>query len=110
MQLIDAVTNRHLVQWLDNGFLRTLEPHAFARVAGGRDVLIAFQVGGGPAHESQDGWKLIDARESVRIDPTERFVGARPIPEHLLALVSSTYALPVSSDASPATSLAVPRR
>lgn len=109
MQLIDAVTNRHLVRWLDNGFLRTFEPHAFARVAGGRDVLIAFQVAGGPAHEPQDSWKLIDAREAVCIDPTERFANGRRIPEHLLALVASTYALP----ASPGTSLAplsVPRK
>lgn len=110
MQLIDAVTNRHLVQWLDNGFLRTFEPHAFARVTGGRDVLIAFQVAGGPAHEPQDGWKLIDARDSVRIDPTERFASERRIPEHLLALVASTYALPLSSDTSPAPSLAEPRK
>lgn len=109
MQLIDAVTNRHLVQWLDNGFLRTFEPHAYARVTGGRDVLIAFQVAGGPASESQDCWKLIDARESVRIDPTERFASARRIPEHLLAMVSSTYALPWSPDASLAP-LSVPRR
>jgi hypothetical protein len=109
MQLIDAVTNRHLVQWLDNGFLRTFEPHAYARVTGGRDVLIAFQVAGGLASELQDAWKLIDARESVRIDPTERFASARRIPDHLLALVSSTYALPRPSDALPAP-LSVPRR
>lgn len=109
MQLIDAVTNRHLVQWLDNGFLRTFEPHAFARVAGGRDVLIAFQVAGGPAHEPQGSWKLIDAREAVRIDPTERFASGRRIPEHLLALVASTYALSASPDASLAP-LSVPRK
>lgn len=106
MTLTEAVANKHLVHWLDNGFVRTLEPHSFAQLAGGRSVLIAFQIAGGPALE-EPCWKVIDATDPLTIDAAERFARCRPIPQHLQALVHVTYA---SALPSPGAALSVPRR
>lgn len=108
MTLTDAVANKHLVHWLDNGFVRTLEPHAFAQLAGGRSVLIAFQIAGGPALE-EPCWKVVDATDPLTVDAVERFARCRPIPQHLQALVHVTYASAAPSGSAGA-SLAVPRR
>jgi hypothetical protein len=105
MKLAEAVANRHLVQWFDNGFVRTLEPHVFARLQGGREVLIAFQNAGGPAVERQRCWKLVDATDRVTVDEAGRFDRCRRVPQHLQALVCSTYA-----SAAPGAGFAVPRR
>lgn len=106
MKLTDAVANRHLVQWFDNGFVRTLEPHAFALAAGGRNILIAYQVAGGPAFEDHQCWKVIDAGEALQVDAVEHFAEPRAIPEHLQALVRATYACSLPG----AGGFAVPRR
>ena len=107
MTLTEAVANKHLVRWLDNGFVRTLEPHAFAQLPGGRSVLIAYQIAGGPALE-QACWKVVDATDPLTVDAVEHYARCRPIPQHLQALIQVTYAS-ASSD-SPGASLAVPRR
>lgn len=105
MTLMDAVANKHLVHWLDNGFVRTLEPHSFAQLVGGRSVLIAFQIAGGPARE-EPCWKVVDATDPLTVDTVERFARCRLIPRHLQALVQMTYASAESSGSN----LAVPRR
>lgn len=109
MTLTDAVANRHFVYWHDNGFMRTLEPHLFGQLQGGRSVLIAFQIAGGPAGDPQAVWKVVDTTELLTIDPAKLFSQCRPIPTHLQQLVHITYA-----SADPGVSfglnLAVPRR
>lgn len=100
----------HLVHWLDHGFLRTLEPHLFARLSGGRDVLIAYQVAGGPQVDEQC-WKVIDVTEVVTVADTEHFACSRDVPDHLQELVRAVYAS-AGPPATPSTcsSLALPRR
>jgi hypothetical protein len=94
---MEAVVNKHLVHWLDNGFVRTLEPHAFAQLLGGRSVLLAFQIAGGPALE-QPCWKVVDATDPLTIDAVERFALSRQIPLHLQSLVQMTYASAAPSE------------
>lgn len=91
-RFIEAIEQQRLVHWLDNGFLRTLEPHLYGRAPGGREVLIAFQIGGGPDTESNQGWKLVEVKEGLTIDATKRFATRTPVPPHLLTMVRSIYA------------------
>lgn len=92
MNLIDAVRRRHLVQWHDRGFIRTVEPYLFAQFPGLRLVLVAFQIAGGPAGECEQGWKVIDVCDGLNVQPTRTFESNRAIPQHLQCQVQRIYA------------------
>jgi len=94
MNLVDAVQKRHLVQWHDQGFVRTVEPHLFALLRGQRLALIARQVAGGPAGDEQPCWKVIDVGDGMNVDPERTFDGREQVPAHLLELVHMVYASP----------------
>jgi len=92
MNLVEAVQQRHLVQWHDRGFIRTVEPHLFAQFPGLRLVLIAFQIAGGPLGEREHGWKVIDVGDGLNVEPAKTFKAERAIPQHLQAMIQQVYA------------------
>ncbi len=92
MTLVDAVRGRHLVQWHDRGFVRTIEPYLFVMLQGLRLALIARQVAGGPADDAHPCWKVIDAGEGLNVDSERTFCGCEKVPAHLLGLVHMVYA------------------
>ncbi|MFS2023854.1 hypothetical protein [Massilia sp. CT11-137] len=102
MNLVDAVRRRHLVQWHDRGFVRTIEPYLFVVLRGLRLALIARQIAGGPADGEQPCWKVIDAGEGLNVDSERTFGGCEQVPTHLLGLVHMVYASPsVESEPTP---------
>jgi hypothetical protein len=92
MNLAEAVRKRHLVQWHDNGFIRTIEPHLLAQLRGQRLVVIALQIAGGPSNETQGCWKVIDVNGGLNVDLRQRFDQKKDVPPHLLDLVQWIYA------------------
>lgn len=101
MTLVDAVRGRHLVQWHDHGFVRTIEPHLFVLLQGQRLALIARQVAGGPAGDDESCWKVIDVADGLNADPERTFEGRVQVPTHLLGLVHMLYASPAAETEPP---------
>lgn len=87
-----AIKEKHLVHWEVDGFVRTLEPHMYAQIRGGEDVLIAFQIEGGPLGHNAQEWKVVRTTEHVTVGSKTRFANARAVPPHLLELVRVIYA------------------
>lgn len=92
MTLVEAVRSRHLVQWHDRSFIRTVEPHLFAQFPGLRLVLVAFQIAGGPAGEGEQGWKVIDISDGLNVESMKTFESKRAIPQHLQRQAQWIYA------------------
>lgn len=96
MNLVDAVRGRHLVQWHDRGFVRTVEPHLLVLLRGQRLALIARQVAGGPIDDEQPSWKVIDIGDGLNVDSERTFKSNERVPAHLLELVHMIYASPTA--------------
>lgn len=92
MTFIEAIQKKHLIDWLDHGFLRALEPHMYAKIRGGEDVLIAYQIDVGPTQENTPVWKILKMSDSMSVDTKRRFATARTVPPHLRELVREIYA------------------
>jgi len=92
MNLIEAVRQRRLVHWHDQGVVRTVEPHLFAQFPGARLVLIAFQIAGEPPNEPQQSWKVIDIGDGLNVEQAKTFRHPRPVPPHLLMSAQLVYA------------------
>jgi len=92
MEFQVAVKEKHLVYWVVNGFVRTLEPHMYAQIRGGEDVLIALQIDGGPDGRNHQEWKVVKTTEHVTVGSRTRFESARAVPQHLMGLVRVIYA------------------
>lgn len=92
MEFQVAIKEKHLVYWNADGFVRTLEPHMYAQIRGGEDVLFALQIAGGPQGQNTQEWKVLKSTEHVTVGSKTRFESARAVPPHLLELVRVIYA------------------
>ena len=67
MEFQVAIKEKHLVYWNADGFVRTLEPHMYAQIRGGENVLFALQIAGGPTrakHPRMESFKVDRTRDS----------------------------------------------
>lgn len=87
-----AIKEKLLVHWEVDGFVRTLEPHMYAQIRGGDDVLIGLQIAGGPLAENTQEWKIVKMTAHVTVASKKRFASARIVPPHLMELVRVIYA------------------
>lgn len=92
MNLIEAIQQRRLVHWSDQGVIRTVEPHLFAQFPGARLVVVAFEIVQKRERASDGYWKVIDIGDGLNIDLAKTFAAPRPIPLHLMYLAQLTYA------------------
>lgn len=91
--LIEAIEQRHLVQRLIRSQVTLFEPQAYARVRGGKDALIGYQVDGASRyHAVPNQWfVLLLDEESLVPDSERRFSAARVIPPHIQEQFQQLY-------------------
>ena len=78
-EIVQAVSQRQLLQLNYDGFVRTVEPHAYGVSARGHEVMRVWQTSGGSAKGEPVGWKLLRLDEARGVTaPPERFQGPRP--------------------------------
>jgi WYL domain-containing protein len=78
MGIASAIRNRHLLRFSYDGYLRTVEPHAYGTDRKNRYLLRAYQVAGGSESGEFEGWKLFCEDEMVAITETsDKFSGPR---------------------------------
>jgi hypothetical protein len=59
----DAIATKRLLQFIYDGYPRTVEPHTYGIDASGRLALVAFQVAGGSRSGEDVGWKTFRGSE-----------------------------------------------
>jgi len=79
MAIAEAIRKRRLLRFSYDGYLRTVEPHAYGTDRKGRYLLRAYQVAGGSESGEFAGWKLFCEDEMVAITvASDTFAGPRP--------------------------------
>ena len=79
MGIANAIRHRRLLRFSYDGYLRTVEPHAYGTDRKNRYLLRAYQVAGGSGSGEYVGWKLFREDEMVAITETsDTFTGPRP--------------------------------
>ena len=78
MGIADAIRNRRLIRFSYDGYLRTVEPHAYGTDRKNRYLLRGYQVAGGSESGEYVGWKLFCEDEMVALTVTnDSFQGPR---------------------------------
>lgn len=76
--IIDAITNKQLIDLHYSGYSRTVEPHAYGVDKNGVEKLRCYQVAGGSASHDPVNWKILTVDEMFSVHTTGRgFAGAR---------------------------------
>lgn len=79
MGIASAIRNRQLIRFSYDGYLRTVEPHAYGTDRKNRYLLRGYQVAGGSESGEFVGWKLFREDEMVALNvTTDKFAGPRP--------------------------------
>jgi hypothetical protein len=79
MGIASAIRNRTLLRFGYDGYLRTVEPHAYGTDRKNRYLLRAYQVAGGSESGEFVGWKLFFEDKMVAITETsDVFTGPQP--------------------------------
>lgn len=73
-----AIRERRVIRFLYNDDLRRVEPFCYGESPKGKELLRAYQIGGGSASDSL-GWKLFDVEKIEALSVTDAtFEGRRP--------------------------------
>ena len=75
-----AISNKHLVEFTYHGLRRVAEPHVYG-VHRGKQLLLAYQVGGASSSGGLPNWRRVDLSGISQLRVLdEHFPGARPGP------------------------------
>jgi hypothetical protein len=79
MGIASAIRNRLLIRFSYDGYLRTVEPHAYGIDGKNSYLLRGYQVAGGSESGEFVGWKLFreDSMVALRVS-NDSFAGPRP--------------------------------
>ena len=78
MGIASAIRNRQLIRFSYDGYLRTVEPHAYGTDRKNRYLLRAYQTAGGSESGEFVGWKLFCEDQMVALTVThDTFSGPR---------------------------------
>jgi predicted DNA-binding transcriptional regulator YafY len=79
MGIVDAIRNRKLLRFSYEGYLRTVEPHAYGTDGQNHYLLRAYQIAGGSESGEYVGWKMFRGDGIVALKvTTDSFAGPRP--------------------------------
>lgn len=63
MRIASAIESKQLLRFTYDGYVRTVEPHAYGVDTKGHQALRAYQVAGGSSSDEFRGWKLFHVHE-----------------------------------------------
>lgn len=76
--LINAIKGRQILTLHYDGYLRTVEPHAYGESKDGNHLLRGYQTAGGSESGMREGWKIFDLSKARAITVTpNKFTQAR---------------------------------
>lgn len=77
--LVNAIREKRALSLQYDGYLRTIEPHAYGQSKDDVQLLRAYQTSGGSESGEQQGWKLFDLSKAYSVTASQHtFTAARP--------------------------------
>lgn len=77
-EISDAISEKRMLELRYNGYLRTVEPHAYGRDKNGDQVLRCFQINGGSDSGERVGWKLLKVADAYAVHVLDQAFQQRP--------------------------------
>lgn len=77
-EISHAISEKKLLELRYNGYMRTVEPHAYGRDKNGDQVLRCFQTSGGSDSGERVGWKLLKVADAYAIHMLNQTFQQRP--------------------------------
>lgn len=72
VSLMAAIRERRVLSIQYDGYLRTVEPHAYGESKDGTQLLRAYQTSGGSDSGERQGWKLFDLSKAYSISTNQQ--------------------------------------